>query len=177
MNVRTIAFVASRLLAIYLLIYHGIVQLGMLMLGTAMFDRHDYWVSLFSGLVSFGLYLLAAACLWYRAGWISGRLTQSLPEQIDIKVEQDGWQALVVSAIGWICLMHAVNLCEKVLSPGLFIQQYSEAAIDVLTLAMRGGALYAIAALMLVLFPGKIVSGLNAVRNWSKKSQTKEDLP
>jgi hypothetical protein len=165
LNARIIAFVMCRLFAVYLVVAHGInavLQFLIVMLAPHQegLEAPVWHYAVLAGVTTV-LHMLLAAVLWNGASWISRTVSAPMPEKVEDKPAGDGWQAVVVFAVGWLTVLsgvaYLVNGARALMEQGgLF--QYLMLAVIFLGI---GGAL--------IMFPGAIVSGLERFRAWGGK--------
>ncbi|HVZ29458.1 MAG TPA: hypothetical protein VG839_03625 [Asticcacaulis sp.] len=168
MNARIVAFVACRLFAVYLLIMYGVsfvIQLVIASLAPRPEDSEGVIGQyILTAGVATALYMLLAFGLWTGASWISRTVSAPVPEKFEDKPAGDRWQAVALSAVGWLTLMLAAGQSGRLISA--FIQTdgstgLSPNVVQCLVLLTLGGGF--------TLFSRSVVRGLERFRAWGRK--------
>lgn len=164
MNARTVAFIASRLLALYLFVMY---VLNFTAQGVAIFvsrqiepDQRSwaYFGMSFTPIVS----ALLAAVLWFGAGWISSRVVKSLPQANAEAVDIDQWKTLVVAAIGALFVLRGAGVFSQSLRMLLRDNTLSPFIIG-------SSVCYVLAGIALIAWSRSVISGVKAVWSWFAK--------
>jgi hypothetical protein len=175
MNARIVAFVASRLFAVYLFVMY---VLNFTLQGVAFFVSRQTEPDL-QGWTYFGISFtpifsaLIAAVLWFGAGWISSRVARSLPEPTAEKMGVDQWKALVVAAIGALFVLQGagvLNQALKMLSGPDMLRNDK-----LLPFIAGSGVIYILAGIALIAWSHSIVSRVKALWSWFGKPAFHEE--
>jgi hypothetical protein len=169
MNARIVAFIASRLFAIYLLLVYvlnyALVLIVSLISAQAEIGKNTLayagsltFAAIFSGLI--------AAAFWFGAGWIADRIVSASPAVDDEGLNIDQWKRLVVAAIGALFILTAAKFFSQTLN--LLVRHDPDfGSLSLFTLI--SGGLYAVAGISLIAWSRSIAGGLKALITWFAK--------
>lgn len=175
MNAHIVAFVASRLFAVYLFVMY---VLNFTLQGVAFFVSRQTEPDL-QGWTYFGMSFapvfsaLIAAVLWFGADWISSRVVSSLPEGNLETISIDHWKALVVAAIGALFTLQGagvLNHALKMLSGPAMLRNDK-----LLPFIAGSGVIYILAGIALIAWSHSIVSRVKALWSWFGKPAFHEE--
>lgn len=165
MNARIVAFVASRLFAVYLLVTYGL-SMTVQAVGTFLLGQGGGIAYAGASVIITSLYVLAAAGLWTGASWIARHVSKPFPEKLEADMSYEHWQSFVFLAVGLFALFMTCQVFAQLLK-AMAVDgfSYDESAAS----TIKGGLIYLLFALVLLLLPQTLVRGLNALRAWGNK--------
>lgn len=176
MNARIVAFVASRLFAIYLFVTYVLN----FTLSAVIAFLADQASSDLQGLAYRGLSFatifsaLIAAVLWFGAGWISNRVVKSLPDGSLEAISIDQWKAIIIAAIGALFVLKGTDLFSQALKS--IGHQAPSPGDEFLPLVIGSGLVYLFVGIALIAGPRAIIGGFRAFQSWwTKPAFTEED--
>ena len=175
MNVRLIAFIGFRLLAVYLMVLYGLPVLVQALGFFGSMDNPEYTRFIVLNALSGLAFYIVAAVLWFGARGLSARLVRGLsarlvrglPETLDEATAFQQWQALIMSGIGWYALLISLRLFHQAFQSRIEQPSYATVSIDgFLTFLVQAGVIYFVFGLMLILLPRTLGRALDRLRAW-----------
>lgn len=162
MDARIAAYVAARLLALYLLANNVLTAVVLIIRAVMLLQPGEAWTSALAELFGLAAYLAGFSVFWFGAGWISQRLAEPLKVGSSIAMDVDRWKALALAVSGAMAILWALKIITdvslwKVVAtgqvplPGLACEEF--------VLLIYGGAMIA--------FQNQIVKGINALCAWA----------
>jgi hypothetical protein len=176
MNARIVAFVASRLFAVYLFVMYvlnlTLIAVGAFVAGQAYPDVQGL---AYAGLSFAPIFsALIAAVLWFGADWIASRVVKSLPEGNLETISVDHWKAMSIAAIGVLFALKGTDLFNQALKVFAHSSPSSEDAF--LPLVIGSGLIYVLVGIALIAGPRVIIDSFKALQSWlTKPAFTEED--
>jgi hypothetical protein len=169
MNARIVAFIASRLFAVYLFVMYvlnfTLVAVGAFVAGQAYPDIQGL---AYAGLSFAPIFsALIAGVLWFGAGWISSRVADSLPEGGVEELSFAQWKVIIIAAIGVLFVLKGTDLLSQTLK--LFTHQVSSRENAFLPLVAGSGLVYALIGIALIVGPRAIIDSFKALQSWLTK--------
>jgi hypothetical protein len=169
MSAHIIAFVVCRLFAVYLLVRHGLNFIGLVVaLAHGPRDETNNPGIFFAGPLIYALYMMVALFLWFRADWIADRVAKPIPEPLTEDMRFERWQALLITAVGFLALFPATQLFRQSWSLG-HDKGYELTSGGFEPLSLAAALVYLVVAVLFICCARKIVSGMNAFRDWASK--------
>ena len=176
MNARIVAFVASRLFAIYLMLVYVLNYTLLLLVSliAAQTEIGKNTMAYASSLTFAAIFsALIATAFWFGAGWIANKLASTSPDIEDgegLNIEQ--WKGLVVAAIGALFILTASKFFSQTLN---LIFRHDQDFEGLVPFTLISGGLYAIAGVSLLAWSRSIAGGLKALLSWFAKPAFGED--
>jgi hypothetical protein len=173
MSAQTIAFLACRLLAVFILVTQGIkfmIEAIAVQVFTPPADSRMWMASA----ILIPIYCVVFSILWFGAGPVSQRIARNDSRDVDPKMTLDQWQALVVSALGCVCLLFAVRALGALAQAHVYntinMGGSHRVAPEMVLIGIQSAA-----GIIFLGLPHNIVSGLNALRAWIAHPLIKTD--
>ncbi len=171
MNARTIAFVACRLFAGYLLLTNVLGFLAQTVILTITGNLQS--VTAFAVLTV--LYAVAAVILWVGAGWIADRLPGSFSETKDTQLNISHWALFCVSGVGALFIFAGTRSIGGLLKTR-FSASYNQMDVSgFFPYLVIYALLLLVAGLFMLSSARVIVRKLSELQSWAAKPLISED--
>ena len=189
MDARIVAYVAARLLALYLVVGNALTLAAVAIAG--LFEPSEYrGLSVSAASISAVIYLVAGITLWTGSRWISDRVAGSL-KAVDLKdCGPDRWKALSVAVAGGLSLMAALkifvqpSLWVRILMGQMTLWKPEPSPLDAvmpqepsLMPILFEVVVFAVFGIALIACQNTIVRAINSVVNWANKPFIEEREP
>ena len=169
MNARIVAFIASRLFAVYLMLVY-VLNYALVLIVSLIADQTEVGKNTmaYAGSLTFAAIFsaLIAAAFWFGAGWIAGRMVSASPEIDGEGLNIDQWKGLVVAGIGALFILTAAKFFSQTLN---LMARHDPDFSSILPFTLISGVLYAVAGVSLIAWSRSIVGGLKALITWFAK--------
>ncbi len=172
MDARIVAFVAARLLALYLVLGNALGFAVMALIG-AFAPSGDYgWMGIATSVLAAIAYAAAGAVVWVSSRWISDRVAGRLKSVELSDSGPDRWKALSIAIAGAISLVTGLRILVKAI-PALLMNATAENGMFNTPDPWRQVAVqvgfFLVLGIALIAFQNTIVRGINAARDWAGK--------
>ncbi len=162
MDAKVVAYVAARLLALYLIAGNALGTAALAVMGAIDHPPDFGWVAIAAPAAATVVYLVAGAAIWMSSRWISNRVAGSLKTVELADSGPDRWKALSVALTGALSLVTALKI---LVNPSLWMNVVT-GQIPLLPIVLQIGLFLAV-GIALVAFQNTIVRAINAVVAWA----------